>query len=48
MYKRHLNQISLLDDPEMFDGIKLDKNNEWVKLAKIIPWSELEEIISRA
>jgi len=44
MYKRHLNQISLLDDPEMFDGIKLDKNNEWVKLAKIIPWSKLEEM----
>lgn len=44
MYKRHLNQISLLDDPEMFDGIQLDKNNEWVKLTKIIPWSELEEV----
>ena len=43
MYKRHLNQISLLDEPEYFGGITLDKENEWVKLAKLIPWHEFEE-----
>ena len=43
MYKRHLNQIGLLDDPEYFGGIALDKENEWVKLAKLIPWHEFEE-----
>ena len=37
MYKRHLNQISLLDEPEYFGGIALDPDNEWVKLAKMIP-----------
>ena len=43
MYKRYLNQISLLDEPEYFGGIALDKENEWVKLAKLIPWHEFEE-----
>ncbi len=43
MYKRHLNQVNLLDDPEMFGGIKLSKENQWVKLAKMIPWGKLEE-----
>ena len=36
MYKRHLNQINLLDEPEYFGGIALDPDNEWVKLAKLI------------
>ena len=43
MYKRHLNQISLLDEPEYFGGITLDPDNEWVKLAKMIPWYRYEE-----
>ena len=41
MYKRHLNQISPLDEPEYFGGIA--KENDWVKLAKLIPWHEFEE-----
>ena len=43
MYKRHLNQINLLDEPEYFGGIALDPENEWVKLAKLIPWHQFEE-----
>ena len=43
MYKRHLNQINLLDEPEYFGGIALDPDNEWVKLAKLIPWYRYEE-----
>lgn len=43
MYKRHLNQINLLNEPEYFGGITLDKDNEWVKLAKMIPWHEFED-----
>lgn len=43
MYKRHLNQINLLDEPEYFGGIALDPDNEWVKLAKLIPWHQFEE-----
>ena len=43
MYKRHLNQINLLDEPEYFGRIALDPDNEWVKLAKLIPWDQFEE-----
>ena len=43
MYKRHLRQISLLDNPETFGGITLDGDNEWCKLAKLIPWHEFED-----
>ena len=43
MYKRHLNQINLLDEPEYFGGIALDPENEWIRLTKLIPWDEYEE-----
>jgi hypothetical protein len=32
-----------LDEPEYFGGIALDPDNEWVKLAKLIPWHQFEE-----
>lgn len=38
MYKRKLNQVSIFDNPAMFGGIALNPENEWVKLAAIIPW----------
>ena len=43
MYKRKLNQVSLFDNPAMFGGIALDPENEWVKLAGIIPWWVFEK-----
>lgn len=43
MYKRKLNQVSIFDNPAMFGGIPLDPENEWVKLAKIIPWWVFEK-----
>lgn len=43
MYKRHLRQMSLLDNPESFGGITLDGDNEWCKLAQMIPWYEFED-----
>ncbi len=42
MYKRHLNQINLLDEPEYFGCIALDKDNGWVMLAKMIFWNKYE------
>ena len=43
MYKRHLHQMSMLDDPpEVFGGVKLNPENEWVKKAKRVPWAEQE------
>ncbi len=32
----------MLDEPEMSGGIKLSKENQWVKLAKMIAWGKLE------
>ena len=43
MYKRKSNQVSIFDDPAMFGGIPLNPENEWVKLAKLIPWWVFEE-----
>ena len=43
MYKRKLNQVSMFDNPAMFGGIALNPENEWVKLAKIIPWWVFEK-----
>ncbi len=43
MYKRKLNQITIFEDPAMFGGIALNPENEWVKLAKLIPWWAFEE-----
>ena len=43
MYKRHLRQMSLLDNPESFGGITLDGDNEWCKLAQMIPWYEFKD-----
>ena len=43
MYKCHLIQIKLLDEPEYFDGISFDPDNECVKLARLIPWHQYKE-----
>lgn len=43
MYKRRSNQISVFEDPTMFGGIPLNPENEWVKLAKLIPRWAFEE-----
>ena len=32
-----------MNEPEHFGDIALDKDNEWVKLAKMIPWHEFED-----
>ena len=43
MYKRKLNQVDMFDNPAMFGGIALNPENEWVKLAGIIPWWVFEK-----
>ena len=43
MYKRKLNQVSIFENPAMFRGIALNPENEWVKLAKMIPWWVFEK-----
>lgn len=43
VYKRKLYQVSVFENPEMFGGIALNPENEWVKLAGIIPWRVFEK-----
>ena len=43
MYRRKLNQVTIYEDPAMFGGLALNPDNEWVKLAKLIPWWAFEE-----
>ena len=43
MYRVRGGQTSVFDDESMFGGVVLDGENHWVKLAKMIPWSEVEK-----
>jgi hypothetical protein len=43
MYKRHNGQLSLYDSPEMFGGLPLNPENEWVKLGQMLPWNAIED-----
>ena len=43
MYKRHNGQMSLFEQPEFFGGLPLNPKNEWVILAKMLPWETIEE-----
>lgn len=43
MYIRKTNQIKIADDFFLPFGGKLNRNNRWVKLAELIPWSDFED-----
>ncbi len=43
MYKRHTGQISLYENPAFFGDLPLNPENDWVKLAAILPWDQIEE-----
>ncbi len=44
MYKHNARQINFVDDqPELFGNLPLNPENRWVKLARLIPWSRVEE-----
>ena len=47
MYRRKTGQISMFDSPEMFGGIPLSSENEWIRLSKIVPWDEFEKRYSK-
>lgn len=42
MYRRPTGQMVIEDFVLPFEG-KLNANNRWVKLAKIIPWEQIEK-----
>jgi hypothetical protein len=43
MYKRHNGQLSLYESPEMFGGLPLNPENDWVKLGQMLPWDMIED-----
>ena len=42
MYRPQSEQVSIFEDEKVFQFQGLDSTNDWVKLAKMIPWAELE------
>ena len=40
VHRSQSEQVSIFEDGVSFQG--LDSTNDWVKLAKMIPWAELE------
>jgi len=47
MYIRKTDQIKFSDDFFLPFGGKLNKDNRWVKLAEMIPWSDFEDAYAR-
>ena len=43
MYRRRHGQINALERPVYFGGVKLDPENQWVKLVELTPWEQIEE-----
>ena len=43
MYKRHNGQLSLYESPEMFGGLPLNPENDWVRLGQMLPWDAIED-----
>lgn len=48
MYRKKSAQITMLDHPICFGGVKLDVQNPWVRLVEVIPWDMLEEKYSES
>ena len=44
MYKRHTGQVSMLENPEFFGSLPLDPNNDWIKLSRLVPWDEFDQM----
>jgi hypothetical protein len=42
VYRPQSEQVSIFEDEKVFQFQGLDSTNDWVKLAKMIPWAELE------
>ena len=42
MYETRSDQVSVFEDETLFEVRGLDPENEWIRLAKLIPWSKLE------
>jgi transposase, IS5 family len=43
MYRDRERQVTLQEDPLSFMGARLDPQNRWIQLVKLIPWMKIEE-----
>ena len=43
MYQPQSDQVSVFEDETLFEVRGLDPQNEWIKLAKLIPWAKVEQ-----
>jgi len=43
MYQPQSDQVSVFEDEALFEVRGLDPQNEWIKLAKLIPWAKIEQ-----
>jgi len=48
MYRKKPAQMTMLDHPICFGGVKLDVQNFWIRLTGIIPWDLIEEKYSES
>ena len=42
MYEAKSNQVSVFEDEALFEMRGLDPENEWIRLAKLLPWAKME------
>ena len=43
MYERKARQVSIFEDATLFGGVRLDPDNKWIQISKLIPWEDFEE-----
>ena len=43
MYRRKARQASFFEDATLFGGVRLDPENRWIRMSKLIPWEIFEE-----
>lgn len=46
-YEKDSKQLTFYDKPSEFEGVNLNPENRWVKLADIIPWEVVEDVYAK-
>jgi hypothetical protein len=43
MYERKAHQATFFEDATLFSGVRLNPENRWVRMSRLIPWAVFEE-----
>ena len=43
MYERKAHQATFFEDATLFGGVRLNPENRWVRMSRLIPWAVFEE-----